>query len=389
MSSWPLKCFGDVCDVNPRLPRGHSITDDQMVSFVPMAAVSEVYGTIVDSKIRPFSEVKKGYTHFMNNDVLFAKITPCMENGKAAIANNLAGGLGFGSTEFHVLRSKGEVLPEWLFYYIRQPAFRSEAKRNFTGTAGQQRVPTTFLSAATIPVPPLPEQRRIVDLLSRAEGIVRLRQEAEKKASELIPALFLDMFGDPATNPKKWPVESFGKHAAIPSVVRTPDLVAEADVLCMGADSIESMSGKLISLPTVREVLPKSGKYWFDAGDVLYSKIRPYLAKATLAITKGYCSADMYPLRCGPTLRPLFLLSLLLSRAFTEYATAESVRASMPKLNRDTLFKYQFPLPPVGLQEIFTDRAEAMQAIQNQQSAATIKAQATFDALLAQAFSPK
>ena len=155
----------------------------------------------------------------------------------------------------------------------------------------------------------------------------------------------------------------------------------------MGADSIESLSGKLISMPTVRDVLPKSGKYWFEDGDVLYSKIRPYLAKATLAHTGGYCSADMYPLRCHPTLRPIFLLSLLLSSAFTEYATAESVRVSMPKLNRETLFKYPFPMPPVDLQVVFSERAEAMQSIQLQQATATAKAQATFEALLAQAFS--
>ncbi len=242
------------------------------------------------------------------------------------------------------------------------------------------------LASIDFPLPPLPEQHRIVDLLSRAEGIVRLRREAEKKSAELIPALFLDMFGDPATNPKGWPVETLGRHVRIPSVVRTPNLATEADMLCMGADSIESMSGKLISMPTVSDVLPKSGKYWFEAGDVLYSKIRPYLAKATLAQSCGYCSADMYPLRCAPTLRPTFLLSLLLSRAFTGLATAESVRVSMPKLNREALFKYQFPVPPVILQENFAERAEAMQSIQFQQSAATAKAQAAFDALLAQVF---
>ncbi|KXS31756.1 MAG: Type I restriction enzyme EcoKI specificity protein [Candidatus Gallionella acididurans] len=171
-----------------------------------MAAVDEISGSIADSQVRTFAEVKKGYTHFMDNDVLFAKITPCMENGKAAIARSLIGGLGFGSTEFHVLRSNGEVLPDWLFYFVRQPHFRTEAKRNFTGTAGQQRVPTAFLASALVPVPPLEEQHRIVDILSRAEGIVRLRHDAKKKAAELIPALFLDMFGDPATNPKGWPV---------------------------------------------------------------------------------------------------------------------------------------------------------------------------------------
>lgn len=278
-----------------------------------------------------------------------------------------------------------KVDPDYLFWFIRAQE-PHVLKRGVKKGATVHSLQSGFIENLQVPLPAREEQYRIVDLLSRAEGIVRLRQEAKKKAAELIPALFLDMFGEPATNPKGWPVELLGKHVGIPSVVRTPDIATEADVLCMGADSIESMSGKLISMPTVRDVLPKSGKYSFDTGDVLYSKIRPYLAKATLAQVGGYCSADMYPLRCGATLQPIFLLTLLLGKAFTEYATAESVRASMPKLNREALFKYQFPLPPVRLQQIFAERAEAMQSIQTQQSAATALAQATFNALLARAF---
>jgi len=201
-----------------------------------------------------------------------------------------------------------------------------------------------------------------------------------------VPGIFLDMFGDPATNPKGWPVASLGDHVEIASVVRTPDLDRDADQPCIGADSIESRTGKLIGLTTVREVQPKSGKYWFDFGDVLYSKIRPYLAKASLAPREGYCSADMYPLRCKTSLRADYLLGLLLSKAFTDYATAESVRAQMPKLNRDTLFAYQLPVPPIEIQEQFTEKATAIRSIQSQQVAATEKAEATFAALLAQVF---
>lgn len=273
--------------------------------------------------------------------------------------------------------------PQYLRYYLDSQ--HGYLNREARGVA-QPNINQGILKNLDIPIPSLPEQRRIVDLLSRAEGIVRLRREAEKKAAALIPALFNDMFGDPVTNPKGWPVETLGRHVTIPSAVRTPDLVADADMPCMGADSIESMSGKLISMPTVRDVLPKSGKYSFDAGDVLYSKIRPYLAKATLAQCKGYCSADMYPLRCNPTLRSTYLLTMLLGRAFTDYATSESVRASMPKLNRESLFKYQFPLPPMELQSVFAVNADSVLSIQSQQSTATAKAQATFDALLADAF---
>ncbi len=236
-----------------------------------------------------------------------------------------------------------------------------------------------------VPGPDL--QCRTVDLLTRAEGILRMLRQAQQKASELIPAVFINMFGDPSTNPKGWPETTLGKHVFIPSTVRTPDLVLDADHFCIGADSIESGTGNFLSCLTVREVVPKSAKYWYEPGEVLYSKIRPYLAKAALAETNGYCSADMYPLRCRTTIRPSFLLSLLLSKAFTDFATAESVRAQMPKLNREALFGYRFPLPPIEIQNHFSVLADQCRSIQSQQALALLKAKANFENMLARAFS--
>lgn len=381
-----LMSLADVCEINPRLPRSHGLTDETEVSFVPMAAVDEVAGDIRDKQSRTFGEVKKGYTHFREGDVLFAKITPCMENGKAAVARDLIGGLGFGSTEFHVLRSKESVLPEWLYYFVRRESFRKKAKRNFTGTAGQQRVPTTFLSTTEIPVPSLFEQRRIVDLLSRTEGIVRLRREAQKKAAELIPAIFLEMFGDPATNPKGWPSKRLGDYLNIQTSVRVPDIEREGDVPCIGADSIESGTGQIVSWPTVTDVHPISGKYGFCQGDVLYSKIRPVLRKVVIAPSDGYCSADMYPLRVGEVATCEYVHALLLSKAFTDYAVGVSMRAQMPKVNRETLFAYSHPLPPIALQRIFSERAKEIFALQEGQRHALRVAKAAFEALLSRAF---
>lgn len=285
------------------------------------------------------------------------------------------------TTYFIRVRTGFQFDIKFLFYLLRQ--LDLSRLKTATGVPGLTREDAY---RELIPVPPLTEQRRIVDILSRAEGIVRLRREAQKKAAEIISALFLDMFGDPATNPKGWPVVQLGAHIEIPSVVRTPDLNKEADKLCIGADSIESNTGKLISRPLVRDVVPKSGKYQFATGDVLYSKIRPYLAKATLADCNGFCSADMYPLRCRPDVRANFLLWLLLSRAFTAYATAESVRAQMPKLNREALFAYQFPIPPIAVQKEFERLVADICSIQSQQNGAIEKSEATFNALLSQAF---
>lgn len=167
------------------------------MTFVPMSAVDEVMGEIAEPEIREIAEVRTGYTSFLENDVLFAKITPCMQNGKAAIARGLLGGRGFGSTEFHVLRAGPSILPEWLFLYIRAPFFLARAEAAFSGSAGQQRVPAEFLKVAPIPVPPLSEQRRIVAILEEARAVRRLRRRADELTARLTPAIFHEMFGDP------------------------------------------------------------------------------------------------------------------------------------------------------------------------------------------------
>lgn len=162
---WVWTTLAEVCEVNPRMTRPEQFTDETPVSFVPMAAVDDVRGAIVAPKARPLGDVWKGYKRFAEGDVIFAKITPCMENGKAAIANKLMNGIGLGSTEFHVLRSSQAVLPEWVYHFVRQRSFRRDAAARMTGTAGQLRVPTAFMQDAMIPLASLPEQRRIVEAI--------------------------------------------------------------------------------------------------------------------------------------------------------------------------------------------------------------------------------
>ena len=188
MSEYARIPLGKICTINPRAGKIRR-SDDMLVSFVPMAAVDGHLGTITIREDRPLAAVSKGYTSFEDGDVLFAKITPCMENGKAALARNLTNGIGRGSTEFYVLRPSDRVLGEYIYYFVRQARFREEAKSNFTGTAGQQRVPKSFMEDTQIPLPPLDEQRRIVGVLNRAAKIERLHIRAAEAASKLTASL--------------------------------------------------------------------------------------------------------------------------------------------------------------------------------------------------------
>ncbi len=136
---------------------------DEPVSFLRMAAVEAGTGKLDPSHHRPWHEVQKGYTRFEEGDVLFAKITPSMENGKAALAAGLVGGRGVGSTEFHVLRPSEEVEPKYLLHFVLQERFRREARAQMRGVAGQLRVPPEFFDDIEIPLPCLDEQKQIVD----------------------------------------------------------------------------------------------------------------------------------------------------------------------------------------------------------------------------------
>ena len=165
---YPLEKLGDCCVLNPRRP-SISLSDTDMVSFVPMPCVSE-NGYLQDVADEEYGKVKKGFTYFENKDVLFAKITPCMENGKGAIAQELTNGIGMGSTEFHVLRPiEGKSNSYWLLALTRMPIFREQASKNMSGTGGQKRVGASFLDNFMVGLPPVEEQNRFERIYRQAD----------------------------------------------------------------------------------------------------------------------------------------------------------------------------------------------------------------------------
>ena len=163
-----LKRLGECCILNPRRPN-IALCDTDKVSFIPMPAVSED-GYLVDMTDEEYGKVKKGFTYFENNDVLFAKITPCMENGKGAIVHGLTNGIGMGSTEFHVLRPiNGISSPYWLLALTRMPIFRERAAKNMSGTGGQKRVSASYLDHFMVGLPAIEEQRRFEAIYKQAD----------------------------------------------------------------------------------------------------------------------------------------------------------------------------------------------------------------------------
>jgi len=203
---WKVKLISDVAKINPVLPDKGSIDRNLEIQFLPMKLVEEIVNKIHLTETRKFIDVLKGsYTPFIDGDIIFAKVTPCMENGKIAIVNNLKNRIGFGSSEFHVLRCSEEILNRYLHRFIVQDVFRNQAQRAMTGAVGLRRVPKQFIENYSIPIPPtIVEQNKIIEeiesrlsVCDKIEEIIStsllqaeaLRQSILKKAFEgkLVP----------------------------------------------------------------------------------------------------------------------------------------------------------------------------------------------------------
>lgn len=191
---WGLIALGTVCCINPKKSEDKRLGIGVRLSFVPMPAVTET-GEIDVSAIKTYEEVKTGFTYFAENDVLFAKITPCMENGKGAIAKGLYNGIGFGSTEFHVLRPvSGKTNPYWIYALTMFPQFRVDAENSMTGSAGQRRVPASFLEDYRVAVPPINLQEEFAAFVKETDKSKLTIQQSLDKLEVLKKALMQGYF---------------------------------------------------------------------------------------------------------------------------------------------------------------------------------------------------
>lgn len=161
-AKYPMVTFSDVCLINPKKSEIADFNRQSEVSFVPMADINENKVCFQAKQKRNLEDVYKGYTYFRDNDVVFAKVTPCFENGKAGIVQNLINGIGFGSSELFVLRATEQILPQWIYYAIKTEEFMKNGELSMTGTGGLQRVSKDFVANFRIPLPPLDIQKEIV-----------------------------------------------------------------------------------------------------------------------------------------------------------------------------------------------------------------------------------
>lgn len=180
--SWKWTRVGELCEIAPK----NNIPDDTQVGFMPMPLLAAgAFSNQTSFEIRSWGQVKKGFTHFQNDDIVIAKITPCFQNLKSAVVKGCPSGYGAGTTELHVLRPYGKLDRLFLLLFVKSPVFVNDSKEAMTGTAGQQRVGTSTVMEHLIPLPPLAEQHRIVQKIEKLKPFVEEYAAASEKLDKL------------------------------------------------------------------------------------------------------------------------------------------------------------------------------------------------------------
>lgn len=390
---WNRKRLKFVCRVNPTRSTNLLNGTPPTVSFLPMDLARESSPRFEPLE-RPFDEVRNGFTSFADGDVLVAKITPCFENGKGGICSNLTGGIGFGSTEFHVLRPTSDISAEYLYYVTHSKPFREAGAGQMKGSAGQQRVPTDFLSEFVLPYPSREEQDAIVKFLDckladidlfihNKDKLIELLEEQRQAVVEKL------ILGEQLPGPRKR--SGLAYLTSIPAhwtEKRAKYFLREIDIRS------ETGSEELLSVSHITGVTPRSEKNitMFQAesyegyklcfpGDLVVNTMWAFMAALGVSRYSGIVSSSyaVYRQHRAHELEDAYLDALLRTKPYrAEYmCRSRGIRESRLRLYPEELLKIPVICPPPETQKqivtsIQSEGAELRSAISNAEREITL-----------------
>jgi type I restriction enzyme, S subunit len=395
-TAFPIVKLSEIARLNPTL--GGRLPEDELVSFVPMASMSAETAKVETTQDRPYFEVSKGFTPFLSGDVLIAKITPCFENGKIAQAN-LPRRNGFGSTEFHVVRSRPDLSDaRYLHHYLRLKDVRTEGQRRMTGSGGQRRVPASFLSELRIPAPSVAEQHRIAAILDQAETLRTQRRAALAQLDSLTQSIFLDMFDAALASKDRIPM------GVLVSEFRygTSEKSGDSGFPALRIPNVTSGSLDLNELKTVVVEVAEFERLRLVSGDLLFVRtngnpdyvgrcavFEPFLVVNTDFEPTEFIYAS-YLIRArlkGDDLLPL-VLQYYLSEGEGRRALRARCKTSAGQYNINTVGLCSIPIPlfPLALQQTFATRIQAIESLKTTHRTALTDLDALFASLQQRAF---
>lgn len=372
--NWEYKRLGTLCDIvrggSPR-PIQEYLTDAKdglnWIKIGDVASGSK-YITTTKEKIKPEGLKKTRKVEcgdfILSNSMSFGrpyilKINGCIHDGWLAIK---------GVQEYFI--------PDFLFYYLSSPSTYALFEKSAKGGV-VNNLNSNIVKGIAVPVPPMAVQQQIVAELDKINEVITDCRELLRNLDALAQSLFHTTFGDPVTNPKRWVTDTIKKVAPSVSSSLFPK-EKNGKYWLLNLDQVESQTGRILSIQYFPKEEIGNSTTVFDNGNVLYSKLRPYLNKVITPNNTGFCTTELIPLRPNVSiLNREYLTYSLRSKEFVAFINSKTGGAKMPRVKMEHFWRFNIPVPPLALQQQFAAQIEAIEA-QKSKVEATIKELQTF-----------
>jgi len=370
-AGWVIKRLKYLCQINPSKSEVTSLPKNTKVSFLPMELIGEDCSLTLTEN-RPISDVWEGYTYFRDGDVIVAKITPCFENGKGALCDNLVNGIAFGTTELHVLRAGKKVDPKLLFLATKSYQFRKLGADLMTGTAGQKRVPDAFIRDYMVGLPPLPEQHAIAAFLdretTRIDALIEKKQRfiellEEKRQAIITHAVTKGLDPDVEMKdsgvawigevPVGWEISRLGliseslQTGPFGSQLHSSDYI-EDGIPIINPSNIQD--GTIVPDPKCTiddKTLKRLIRHRLTAGDIVFAR-RGDMGRCACITREAegwLCGTGSIRIRLNESAHPKFVMAYLSTQGVKGHLLIESVGSTMDNLNTSILSRIPIVLP--------------------------------------------
>ena len=365
---WPTQKLAEACIIKP--PKSETkgrLKESDVVTFAPMEDMGIDQKYFAPTKTRPLSEVAGSYTYFADGDVLLAKITPCFENGKLGIAQDLVNGVGYGSSEYIVFRPAKTLSAEFLYYYLARQSFRDEGAARMTGAVGHKRVSKEFIENSLIPIPPVSEQLRIVAILAEAfDGIATAKANAEKNLQNA-RALFESQLQAVFTQRGSGWVITTLSHAT-GGIFTGPfgSLLHKSDYVSNGIPIVNPAHITDVGIePDLRKTVSKSTSlrlksYVMQQGDIVIGR-RGEMGRCALVteVEDGWlCGTGSFFIKPSSQCDTRYLVRFLRSADCKGRLEKIAGGAVMPNLSNKDLSSLPFDLPPLDKQKAIVKKID-------------------------------
>ena len=375
-------------EISEFIRNGASIKQFDNADGYPITRIETISNLKIDFKKMGYANIYElgKYEDYLlkKGDILMSHINSDVHLGKSAVMEDDSKKIIHGMNLLCIRLKKEMANSKYMYYYFNHKLFRNKLSKIIKKSVNQASFSVTDLKKIDIEIPNIETQKKIVEILDKAQFLIDKKKEQIELLDELVKSRFIEMFGDPVSNSKDWKKQKINEVAPVSNYKGEFD---EEKIWLLNLDMVESNSGRIIDFNYVNKEEIGSSTCTFDTSNVLYSKLRPYLNKVVIPDRRGYATSEMTPLKPNKkVLNREYLTYSLRNKSFVDYISEKVSGAKMPRVVMNDFKSFELPIPPIELQNEFAEFVTKIDEIKSKMKASLSELEDNFNSLMQKAF---